>query len=127
MRILLVDDEQHVLDSMREALRPYRPAYTASFAASGREALALLATERFDVVVSDLRMPEMDGAVLLGEVLRRHPETVRMLLSGQTEIHQAARAAAVAHVLLAKPCGGRELLAAIESAPGCAERAGGRA
>jgi putative nucleotidyltransferase with HDIG domain len=118
--ILFVDDEQHVLDSMRDALRPYRRGWKMAFATSGKEALSRLDAEPYDVVVSDMRMPGMDGAALLAEVQARHPGTVRIVLSGYTELNVAVRAAAVAHLFLAKPCGSRELMATIDRA--CALR-----
>ncbi|MEA2445131.1 MAG: hypothetical protein QOJ12_2423, partial [Thermoleophilales bacterium] len=119
-RILFVDDEQFVLDGMRDALRPYRGTCDVMFATSGREALVRLGTGHFDVVVSDMRMPVMDGAALLAEVQARHPATVRIVLSGYTELNVAVRAASVAHLFLAKPCGSRELMATIDRA--CALR-----
>ncbi|MEA2428765.1 MAG: hypothetical protein QOF37_2393 [Thermoleophilaceae bacterium] len=117
-RLLFVDDEQHVLDSLRDALRPYRRACKMVFATSGRDALARLSAAPFDVVVSDMRMPAMDGAALLGEVQRLYPETVRIVLSGYTELAVAVRAASVAHLFLAKPCGSKELMTTIERACG---------
>jgi putative nucleotidyltransferase with HDIG domain len=117
-RILFVDDEQQVLDSMRDALRPYRRAWKMVFATSGRDALHRLSAAPFDVVVSDMRMPGMDGAELLGQVQVLYPQTVRVVLSGYTELAVAIRAASVAHLFLAKPCGSRDLMATIERACG---------
>jgi putative nucleotidyltransferase with HDIG domain len=91
------------------------------FVTSGRDALARLAAEPFDVVVSDMRMPGMDGAALLSQVQAEHPATVRIVLSGYTELEVAVRAASVAHLFLAKPCGSRELMATIERACGLRE------
>jgi putative nucleotidyltransferase with HDIG domain len=119
-RILFVDDEPNVLESMRDALRPYRHGWALVFAASGHDALAQLATGPFDVVVSDMRMPGMDGASLLAEIEVRHPQTMRVVLSGYTDVQVAARAASVAHVFLAKPCTSRELMTTVERA--CAVR-----
>jgi putative nucleotidyltransferase with HDIG domain len=115
-RILFVDDERNMLDSMRDALRRYRNRYALVFALSGREALTRLSADPFDVVVSDMRMPGMDGATLLAEVQALYPRTVRIVLSGYTELDVAVRAAAVAHLFLAKPCTIRELMATIDRA-----------
>jgi HD-like signal output (HDOD) protein len=120
-RILFVDDEPNVLDSLRDAVRAYRREWCVAFAQSGAEALATLANETFDVVVSDMRMPGMDGATLLARVQAEHPATVRIVLSGYAEVEAALRAVAVAHVFLAKPCNAGELRDVIERA--CSLRA----
>lgn len=74
------------------------------FATSSKEALDLLSAEPFDVIVSDLRMPEMDGAQLLDEVKRQHPEVVRIILSGQVEQETTFKSVQLAHQSLCKPC-----------------------
>jgi HD-like signal output (HDOD) protein len=103
-RILFVDDEQDVLDGLRDALRPYRRQWTMTFVTTGEDALAALENAPYDVVVSDLRMPSMDGATLLQTVRTVSPSAVRIVLSGYAEPLKLARAAGVAHQLLAKPC-----------------------
>jgi putative nucleotidyltransferase with HDIG domain len=103
-RVLFVDDDEFVLDALKDALRPYRHRWLMTFATSGKEALAVLDREAHDVVVSDLRMPEMDGARLLEAIRDRHPGVVRIVLSGHAEMGMVARAAAAAHRLVAKPC-----------------------
>jgi HD-like signal output (HDOD) protein/ActR/RegA family two-component response regulator len=104
MRILFVDDEPDVLDSLRDALRRYRRVWRMSFATGGELALAALDAEPADVVVSDMLMPGMDGATLLAEIQQRHPATIRIVLSGYANPQVVARAATVAHRFLAKPC-----------------------
>ena len=113
-RILFVDDERYLLDGLRDALRPFRRRWSMSFVTNGEEALSRLDDEEHDVIVSDLRMPGMDGATLLGLVRETHPTTVRIVLSGQAELRMVARAAGVAHRLLAKPCEIEELTRVIE-------------
>jgi HD-like signal output (HDOD) protein len=113
-RILFVDDDRYLLEGLRDALRPYRRRWTMSFVSSGEEALELLACEPQDVVVSDLRMPGMDGATLLAHVREANPTAVRIVLSGQAELRMVARAAGVAHRLLAKPCEIEDLTRVIE-------------
>lgn len=103
-RILFVDDDQFLLDGLRDALRPYRRQWAMSFVTSGEDALAVLDATPHDVVVSDLRMPGMDGASLLEEVRHRCPAAVRIVLSGHAEMRMVGRAAAAAHRLIAKPC-----------------------
>jgi HD-like signal output (HDOD) protein len=78
------------------------------------EALALLAREAFDVVVTDMRMPRMDGAELLTRVKAEYPRVARIVLSGQTEQKNTMRSVAAAHRFLAKPCDPETLMRAIE-------------
>ena len=113
-RVLFVDDDFNLLEGLRDALRPFRRQWSMSFVTSGGEALGVLAREEHDVVISDLRMPGMDGATLLCEVRETHPTAVRIVLSGQAELRTVARAAGVAHRLLAKPCEIGELTRVIE-------------
>ena len=65
-RVLFVDDEDNVLQGLRRMLRDMRRDWVMEFAASGEEGLRALEASHFDVVVSDMRMPGMDGAALLG-------------------------------------------------------------
>jgi HD-like signal output (HDOD) protein len=103
-RILFVDDEPNVLDGLRRMLRSRRQEWDMVFAGGGEEALRELAQAPFDVIVSDMRMPGMDGATLLRTVQERHPAVVRLVLSGYTELEAAMRAIPVAHQFLSKPC-----------------------
>jgi DNA-binding NtrC family response regulator len=114
-RILLVDDEPFLLEALEMLLRRQRPQWAVRLAPGPAEALDELAAEPADVIVSDLGMPGMDGAALLEQVSRRHPATVRVLLSGLGARELAARGAA-AHVSLQKPCDTRTLCEAIERA-----------
>ncbi len=107
--VLFVDDEPNVLQGIRRMLRHKRGEWTLHFAAGGREALDLMAQHRIDVVVTDMRMPEMDGAALLGAVQNSHPDTVRFVLSGQCDEETALRAVGVSHQYLSKPCEADEL------------------
>lgn len=86
------------------------------FAVSGEDALRLCASETVDVIVSDMRMPEMDGATLLGLVAQRHPDTIRIVLSGHSELEAALRAMDVTHQYLAKPCEGPMIARTLENA-----------
>ena len=108
-RILFVDDEPKVLDGLRRMLRPMRHEWEMAFAPGGEEALAALAEKHFDVVVSDMRMPGMDGAQLLSEVKQRYPGIVRIVLSGHSERETVLRSVGPAHQYLAKPCDPKQL------------------
>lgn len=103
-RVLFVDDEPNVLQGLKRMLRSMRKEWNMAYAAGGEEALALMEEEPFDVVVSDMRMPGMDGAQLLTEVTRRYPKTVRIVLSGQSEKEAIFKAIGKTHQYLSKPC-----------------------
>jgi putative nucleotidyltransferase with HDIG domain len=103
-RILFVDDEQSILDGLRNRLRRKRDEWEMHFALGGKEALLELLEQPFDVIVTDMRMPGMDGATLLREVQSFYPDIVRIVLSGHAEFEAALRAVPVAHQFLAKPC-----------------------
>ena len=90
-RVLFVDDETAVLDGLRRMLRDLRGEWDMTFADSGEKALELMRDKPFDVVVSDMRMPGMDGATLLSEVRRRQPGAVRIILSGYAETESVLR------------------------------------
>ncbi len=115
-RILFVDDDPRVLAGLARLLRPQRDRWEVSTAVGPEAAIAMLAQQPFDVVVSDMRMPGMDGAALLSLVQKNYPEIVRVVLSGQTDLETALRTVPVAHQFLAKPCDSRELTEALEGA-----------
>ena len=85
IRILFVDDELNVLEGLQRLLRPMRKEWEIENVESGAAALDLLAQSEFDVVVSDVKMPEMDGVELLSEVRTRFPSVVRIALSGHSD------------------------------------------
>jgi DNA-binding NtrC family response regulator len=112
-----VDDEPNVLEGLALHLSP---TWEVSTATSGKLALDLLAREaRFAVVISDMRMPGMDGATLLRIVQERHPNTVRLLLTGHCKEAEAAMVAfnegGLARVLW-KPCPPHVLVSAVRAA-----------
>jgi response regulator RpfG family c-di-GMP phosphodiesterase len=101
--ILLVDDEIAILDGLRRQLRKRFQVHTAN---GGAEALALLQTQPVSVVVSDMRMPQMDGATFLSRVRALYPEMVRVLLTGQADTQAAITAVNEGQIyrFLTKPC-----------------------
>ena len=92
------------MKGLQRSLRKMRNEWEMTFVSSSKEALEILDTGSFDVIVSDLRMPEMDGAQLLAEVKSKHPEVVRIILSGQVEQETTFRSVQLAHQSLSKPC-----------------------
>lgn len=103
-RILFVDDEPMVLKGLQRTLRKMRQDWDMTFVPSGCEALNVLAEKPMDVIVSDMRMPEMDGGRLLAEVKKQHPHVVRIILSGQLDQEMTLKSVQLAHQSLSKPC-----------------------
>jgi len=116
VRVLFVDDEPNVLSGLRRVLHGMRSEWEMTFVGSGAEALEALEREPHHVVVSDMRMPGMDGAQLLNEVLRRHPQIVRIVLSGYSDKELVMRAVGATHQYLSKPCEPEVLKQAVTSA-----------
>ncbi len=102
--ILFIDDEQKLLQGLKRMLRPMRKEWDMEFVASGKEGLERLNQRCFDVIISDMKMPEIDGATLLEEAKAICPSSIRMVLSGQAEESSVLQAAKVAHQYMAKPC-----------------------
>jgi len=103
-RILFVDDEPMVLKGLERSLRGMRNEWEMKFVLSGPEALEAVDNAPFDAVISDMRMPGMDGAQLLNLVKERSSQTVRMVLSGQSDRDAVFRAIRPTHQYLSKPC-----------------------
>ncbi len=101
--ILFVDDEPNILSGLQRMLRSMRKTMSFQFAESGTAALEILASEHIDVVVSDMRMPGMDGADLLAAVQKQYPHAVRIMLTGQADEGAIMRTVGVVHQFLAKP------------------------
>jgi putative nucleotidyltransferase with HDIG domain len=115
-QILFVDDEPMVLQGLQRLLRAFRNEWDMAFVASGLEALARLAEHPFDIIVSDMRMPGMNGAELLKEVMRRYPAMVRIVLSGHADRELVSQCVGVAHQYISKPCEPEQLKAMIRNA-----------
>lgn len=114
-RVLCVDDEPKVLEGLKLHLRRQYEVQTVT---SGQAALDLLQPEKpFTVVLSDMRMPGMNGVALLSQIRRRCPDTVRMLLTGQADLPSAITAVNEGQLFrfLTKPCPPPVLLQALET------------
>lgn len=115
-KVMCVDDDPNVLEALVENLELHFDVHATT---NPRQALETLSgDDTFAVVLSDMRMPEMNGATLLGHLHRRAPCTVRMLLTGYSEIDAAIAAINEGHIFrfLTKPCPPHQLLAAFEAA-----------
>jgi len=115
-RILFVDDEAMILQGLQRMLRSMRGAWEMEFVDSAEAALRLFDQKPFDVIVSDMLMPKMNGAELLTEVMRRHPRTVRLILSGYADKDLILKCVGSTHQYLAKPCDPESLKATIDRA-----------
>ncbi len=119
MKILFVDDEPRILEGIERMLFHLSDEWEMEFVTSGHDALEELEEEGdYEVIVTDMRMPGMDGASLLAEVNKRHPNIVRIVLSGHAEQEAAMRAVPVAHQYLNKPCKANLLQEVVERACG---------
>lgn len=103
-RLLFVDDDPMVLSGLRRSLHNMRETWDMHFVDSAAAALQELEKDHYDAIVSDMRMPLMDGADLLDQVKQRYPEMVRMILSGQSSQEAVFRSISPAHQFLSKPC-----------------------
>jgi len=108
-KALFVDDEPLLVQGLQRLLRPLRQDWDMTFVSSGQEALELLRKEPFSVLVTDMRMPGMNGAELLREVMKLRPGTMRIVLSGQAELEATLKSVCNAHQYLSKPCDGDRL------------------
>lgn len=113
-RILFVDDEAYILEGLRNLLRKQRHVWDMTFALGGMAALDEMQRSPVDVIVSDMRMPGMDGAELLTRVKEQYPQTARIVLSGHAERDAIARVIRVAHQFLSKPADAVTLRTVIE-------------
>ncbi|KHK55827.1 chemotaxis protein CheY [Ralstonia sp. A12] len=114
--VLLVDDEPGVLSALRRLLRP--TGYRVLTAESGAAGLELLAANPADLIISDMRMPNMNGAEFLSKARAAYPDTMRILLTGYSEIDSAVRAINEGGVYryLNKPWDDQDLLMTIQQA-----------
>ncbi len=103
-RILFVDDEPAILAGLENLLYRERKKWQMVFALGAEKAFDALQAATFDVVVSDMKMPGIDGAELLNRVRDQYPSTARIMLSGYAEREAIVRALPAVHQLLSKPC-----------------------
>lgn len=114
--VLLVDDEESILNSLRRLLRSQ--PYDILLADSGAKALEILEQRPVDVVMSDARMPNMDGATLLAHIHQRYPSTLRILLTGYADMTLIAKAIneGQIHRYISKPWNDEDMLVTLRQA-----------
>ncbi|MCU7938090.1 MAG: HDOD domain-containing protein [gamma proteobacterium symbiont of Bathyaustriella thionipta] len=109
-RILFVDDEKNVLNGLKRSLRSQQKDWDMSFVLGGQSALEMSYNMDFDAVVTDLRMPGIDGLHVVKELKKHHPEIICIILSGHSDEEMIMQSTGVAHQFLAKPCTTRDLI-----------------
>lgn len=114
--ILLVDDEPNILQALRRLFRAQ--GYQIAMAHGGQEALEIMQSEQFDLVISDMRMPEMSGAQFLAQAYQKWPETMRILLTGYADMASTVDAINDGHIFryIAKPWQDAEILLVVKQA-----------
>jgi len=108
-QVLFVDDETLILQGLQRSMRSMRNDWDMTFVDNAAAALAFMEKHPVDVIVSDMRMPVMNGAQLLGEVMKRHPKTVRLILSGHADKELILQCVGSTHQFLSKPCDPEQL------------------
>lgn len=117
-KILLVDDNPNVLLSFKRALHSGNNQWIILTAESGADALAIMARENIDIIISDLRMPIMDGVELLSKAAQQSPSTLRIAITGDADPTLCQQATLVAHQFIAKPIDPQDLARMINEAVG---------
>ena len=115
-RLLFVDDQPNVLDGLRRSLHGLRHTWDMEFVDNGPEALSRLASRPFDVIVTDIRMPGMDGSDLLAVVMQRYPQVIRIALSGSSDQDVILKSVGPTHLFLSKPCDLQQLVSVVTRA-----------
>jgi len=108
-RVLFVDDEPAMLRVLKMGMRSMASVWDMDFVDGGEQALALIEQRPFDVVVTDMRMSGINGAQLLNQIMRQHPQTIRIILSGYSDLIEVVNCVGVTHQFLSKPCSLEEL------------------
>ncbi|XPV77281.1 MAG: HDOD domain-containing protein [Desulfovibrio sp.] len=115
-RILFVDADEHTLNCYRDIVAPLREEWEAHFAASGKQAVTLLKSTRFDVVISALILPDGSGADLLEGTRKLQPHAARLILSAYSSVNEVLQVARSAHQILIKPFETQELMETLQRA-----------
>lgn len=114
LKILFVDDEPNIINGLKRMLYFMKSEWDMMFALNGLDALERLSRNEIDIVISDMRMPGMDGAALLEKVKELYPSTIRIILSGFSDKELVFKASRSAHQFLAKPIDAKVLKEIIE-------------
>ena len=115
-RILFVDDEPQVLDELKALMALHPNGWEAVYAAGGVAAINELTRSRFDVVVCDVSMPDVDGQAVLKKAKSEHPAAVRIVLAQPAERDAVLRVVPIAQQFVGKPCEPKTLHAVLDRA-----------
>ncbi|WP_031484963.1 response regulator [Maridesulfovibrio frigidus] len=113
-KILFVDDNQNLLSGIKAMLRSRRKEWACRFASNGEDAVKLIQQESFDAVVSEIHMPGMSGIDFLKIVEKLQPATIRIILSGYSEVQTILKSTTCAHQFISKPCRSKTLIETIQ-------------
>lgn len=114
--VLFVDDETNILDGLRRMLISMKSEWDMNFVNSGPAAMDFLSKKHVDIIVTDMRMPEMDGVELLTHVQAKFPSVIRIILSGHSDKTMIMKSVKLAHQFLTKPCPAEKIKETINSA-----------
>ncbi len=103
-KILFVDDSQHILDAMKRRFASIKSEWDIVFCSSGLNALELMGLDYYRMIFTDLQMPEMDGLELLNIIKDHHPDTTRVIISGNADNEVMLKTYDSVHHFLPKPC-----------------------
>lgn len=113
--VLFVDDEENILKGLKRMLHRYKKEWDMYFAVGAQEALEFLENVQVEVLVTDMKMPGMNGVELMQEVKKLYPKMARIVLSGHSERNDVIKSASLAHQYLAKPCKSDKLIGVINN------------
>ena len=116
IRIIFVDDEVDILNSLKRILHPMRYEWDMEFVTTGRQALAMMEENPFDIIIADMHLQEMSGAQLLNIIKKIYPQTIRFIFSATCDIGTILNSIRPAHRFLSKPCNPNNLKEAISRA-----------
>ncbi len=115
LKVLIVDDEKYIRDLLADLVRTY--AHESDTAEDGEEALKKLSNQRFDVLVTDIKMPRMDGFTLLKNTKQIHPDTAVVVMTGYFQDYSVREALSLgAEEYISKPFQSEEIMMVIKRA-----------
>ena len=115
-KVLVVDDDENLRDGLKRGLHGAAPGWDVTFARDGEAALSELTRQSYDVLVTDVDMPRMNGADLLSEVAKRAPNVMRVVISGRYDSLTTYSMTSCSHMFLAKPFRISRMIDMIDSA-----------
>ncbi|MDF1610821.1 response regulator [Stygiobacter electus] len=115
IKILFVDDEKYILDGLKRMLAFQRTKWDMFFVTNGNDAIEIALNNKIDVIITDMRMPIMNGAELLDNFHKNFPHTIRIILSGYSDYELILKTVKTSHQFLAKPINSDELITVIDN------------